>query len=52
MLFKGLGLWRSEPVARYSEKGLRAAFEEAKAHFDTVRDDPRVARFFDPTEEA
>lgn len=47
MLFDGLGLHRSEPVARYSEKALRAFFDEAMAHLETVRDDPRVARYFD-----
>jgi len=47
MLFKGLGLKRSEPVGRYSEKGLRAFFTEAMAHLDEVRDDPQVARYFD-----
>lgn len=48
MLFKGLGLKRSEPVGRYSEKGLRAFFTEAMAHLDEVRDDPQVALYFDP----
>jgi hypothetical protein len=47
-LFKGLGLHRSEPVARYSEKALRAFFDEAMTHLDTVRDDPRVAAYFEP----
>jgi hypothetical protein len=48
MLFDGLGLHRSEPVARYSEKALRAFFDEAMAHLAEVRDDPRVAAYFDP----
>lgn len=52
VLFKGLGLHRSEPVARYSEKGLREFFDVAMAHLEMVREDPRVARFFDPEAEA
>lgn len=46
-LFDGLGLHRSEPVARYSEKALKTFFVEALDHLETVRDDPRVARYFD-----
>lgn len=47
-LFEGLGLTRSEPVGRYSEKGLRAYFDEAFAQLDALREDPRVAKFFEP----
>jgi hypothetical protein len=47
MLFKGLGLMRSAPVARYSEKALKAFFDEALAYLDEIRDDPQVARYFD-----
>ena len=47
MLFDGLGLHRSEPVARYSEKALKTFFAEALVHLETVRNDPRVARYFD-----
>lgn len=50
MLFQGLGLKRSEPVKRYSEKALREFFDEALAHLDEVRSDPRVAKYFDATE--
>jgi hypothetical protein len=45
-LFEGLMLLRSDPVGRYSEKGLRAFFDEALAHLETVREDPRVAKYF------
>jgi hypothetical protein len=52
-LFKGLGLMRSEPVGRYSEKGLRAFYDEAKARFDELRlEDERIARYFDPDADA
>ena len=47
MLFKGLGLMRSAPVARYSEKALKAFFTEALAYLDEIRDDPQVAPYFD-----
>ena len=50
MLFQGLGLKRSEPVKRYSEKALREFFDVALAHLDEVRDDPQVARYFAATE--
>ena len=46
-LFKGLGLMRSAPVARYSEKALKAFFTEALAYLDEIRDDPQVAPYFD-----
>ena len=46
-LFKGLGLMRSAPVARYSEKALKAFFDEALAYLDEIRDDPQVAPYFD-----
>ena len=47
MLFKGLGLMRSAPVARYSEKALKAFFTEALAYLDEIRDDAQVAPYFD-----
>jgi hypothetical protein len=50
MLFDGLGLLRSDEVKRYSEKALREFAETARAHFETVRDDPQVAKFFDVAE--
>jgi hypothetical protein len=46
-LFEGLGLTRSEPVARFSQKGLRAYFDEVFARLDGMREDPRVAKFFE-----
>jgi hypothetical protein len=46
-LFDGLGLGRSEPVGRYSEKGLRAYFEEAHVKLAEWREDERVARYFE-----
>jgi hypothetical protein len=52
-LFKGLGLDRSEPVGRYSEKGLREFYAAAKARFDELRfEEPRIGRYFDLEEDA
>jgi hypothetical protein len=52
-LFKGLGLARSEPVGRYSEKGLRAYYDEIQPRFDELRlEDDRISRFFDPDADA
>ena len=50
MLGQGLGLKRSETVKRYSEKRLREFFDEALAHLELVRADPRVAKYFEATE--
>lgn len=50
MLLDGLGLLRSDEVKRYSEKALREFSTVARAHFETVRDDPQVAKYFDLAE--
>lgn len=51
-LFDGLGLLRSDPVKRYSEKALHEFAKTAREHFETVRHDERVARYFEPVEAA
>jgi len=49
-LFAGLGLMRSEPVGRFSQKGLNAFFEEVMEAMPALRTDERVAAYFEPAE--